>query len=112
MSEEKVWTNSGRAFSNSDKKTERHADFRGEGEVTCPHCRRRTLFFVDAWNKMSAKGAWLSFSFKPKDKQPDGEAPSSSPRSDVKKFSDSMDFDGTGGPPQRQRSITDEDIPF
>lgn len=112
MSEEKIWTNSGRAFSNSDKKTERHADFRGDGEVTCPHCQRRVSFFADVWNKSGAKGAWLSFSFKPKDKQPVTEGTAGGPRSDVKRFSDSMDFEGSGGPAQRQRPISDEDIPF
>lgn len=116
VSEQKIWTNSGRAFNNDDKKSERHADQRGDGEVTCPHCNRRILFFIDLWNKMGAKGPWASFSFKVKDKQPDAGAtpPQDQPQAPARREPprESLDFGQTGGPPARSRPVSDDDIPF
>ncbi len=113
MSEQKIWPNSGRAFKNDNKQTDKHPDFKGDGEVTCPHCARRVLFFADMWKRLSAKNGstWLSFTFKPKDKQPaaEGDAPASGA---VRPFSESMDFNHTGGAAKRPREIGDDEIPF
>ena len=113
MSEgKKVWTNSGRIFPNDNKQNERSADLRGDGEVTCPHCAKRAAFFMDAWKKTGERGPWLSLSFKIKDKQPETVADAGeNPGSSVKRFSESMDFGNSGGPPKRDRTI-DDDIPF
>jgi hypothetical protein len=111
---DKIWPNSGSVFKNDKKESEKHADFRGNGEVTCPHCSRRVLFFIDMWKRLSAKtgDTWVSMSMKIKDKQPDaGEASSGST---VKPFSEALDFGHSGGAPKRQREINsdDTDIPF
>jgi len=56
--------NAGSLFKNTEKTNERGPDYSGTATID------GTEFFMDAWLKKSDSGrTWMSFSFKPKQKQ-------------------------------------------
>ena len=56
--------NSGSLFRNTEKKSDKHPDYSGTAMID------GTEMFMDAWLKESENGRkWMSFSFKPKQKQ-------------------------------------------
>ena len=63
------YPNSGILFVNDRQRGgTKDPDRTGNGEIECPHCRKRISFFVNAWLKVGRSGAkFLSLSFKPKD---------------------------------------------
>ena len=72
--------NTGILFKNDKKQSDRHPDYTGRATVNGVEC------FMDAWIKDGAKGKFMSFAFKPKDKQPGSAAkPVNTPasRSDI-----------------------------
>ena len=107
---EKIWPNSGRIFKNENREKETHANGRGDGEVTCPHCQNRVLFFIDSWIKQGAKGPWSSLSFKPKDKQP--VAAPQPMRGPVGAQSEMAVPPGPRSPPASGKGFSDDEIPF
>ena len=81
--------NTGRLFKNEKKTAENHPDYTGTAMLG------GVEHFMDAWLKTSASGTkWMSFSFKPKQKQaeapPARPAPSKRPPADD--FRDSVPF--------------------
>lgn len=60
--------NSGSAFPNDKKKSERHPDFKGKAMIG------GVMYFFDLWKKPGRGGAtFVSASFKKMDKQPGGQ---------------------------------------
>ena len=110
--EEKIWPNSGRIFKNEKREKETHANGRGEGEVTCPHCQNRVLFFIDSWIKQGAKGVWSSLAFKVKDKQPGASAPQGAMRGPVGSQAEMAVPPGPRSPPKPATGFDDDSIPF
>jgi len=61
-----VWSNSGRAFKNSDKRSDKSPDMKGDAKITCPLCGEEHDHYVSVWNKVGARGPWLAFTYKPR----------------------------------------------
>jgi hypothetical protein len=61
------YPNSGILFSNDNKRTDKHPDWRGDGEITCVHCGSIIELWLSAWSKRGRKGEYLTASFKAKD---------------------------------------------
>ncbi len=51
----------GASFKNDYKKAEKHPDFKGKLEVTCPHCEKSISLEQATWKKTSAKGLTYLF---------------------------------------------------
>ena len=59
------YPNSGALFKNKDKQEEKHPDYRGNAEITCPHCSKEFKKDIGSWLKpMKDGGKFLSLSFK------------------------------------------------
>jgi hypothetical protein len=69
MSNAKDYPNSGILFRDADKRDEKSRDYRGEGDITCPHCGSRFTIWLSGWIKSGRKGKFLGLSFKAKDRQ-------------------------------------------
>ena len=66
------YPNSGSLFKNDKKKTDKHPDYTGSGEVD------GVEYWFSAWIKEGKKGKFMSLSFQPKDQhapEQQGEAP-------------------------------------
>lgn len=83
-------SNTGALFRNDKKETEKHPDYTGSGEITCPHCGKSFEFWISAWIKIAKKTAqkFFSFAFKPKD-QPAARPPAPPPADE---FDDDLPF--------------------
>jgi hypothetical protein len=65
MSKYEMKDGTGSLFKNERKEKDTHADYRGECLVD------GVAYYMDAWLKTAESGRkWMSFSFKPKEKQP------------------------------------------
>src|SRR5262249_48956410 len=64
-------SDAGTLFKNFNKKTERHPDCSGSGNVKCPHCNMTIYFRISAWVKDGKVGKFLSMSFSPKEQAAD-----------------------------------------
>lgn len=69
MSTNRDFPNSGILFRNDRKDGDRDRDYKGSGDVTCPHCECRFPIWLSAWIKEGRNGKFMSLSFKPKDDQ-------------------------------------------
>lgn len=47
----------------------------GKADITCPHCKKESAWWLNGWTKSGENGPWISLSFKPKDEQPAEQAP-------------------------------------
>ena len=61
------YPNSGILFPNDNKKTDKHPDLRGDGEITCQHCGSIIELWLSMWRRRGRKGEYLTVSFKAKD---------------------------------------------
>lgn len=61
-------SNTGALFRNDKKETEKHPDYRGSAEVTCPECGRTSDHWLSSWLKTAKKDGkkFLSLAFSPK----------------------------------------------
>lgn len=41
----------------------------GKANITCPHCKEESSYWVSGWTKNGDNGPWISMSFRPKDEQ-------------------------------------------
>lgn len=66
------YPNSGAVFEvDQPKKSEKHPDRDGSGEINCQHCGKVNKFWLNGWIKKAKDGRrFLSLSFKPKDAKP------------------------------------------
>lgn len=65
----KGYPNSGILFRDDAKAKgdDRSRDYRGTGDLTCPHCSRRFQVWLSGWIKLGRKGKFLGLSFKAKE---------------------------------------------
>lgn len=55
-------------FANTQREKEKDPQWKGHGEISCPHCGKVGRFWLSAWNKTSTKaGNFISMAFRPKD---------------------------------------------
>jgi hypothetical protein len=66
MASDRDFPNSGILFRNDGKKTPKHPDYRGDGEVTCEHCGCKLELWLSGWVKEGSRGKFLSLSFRSK----------------------------------------------
>jgi hypothetical protein len=67
MSNERDYPNSGILFRDDKKQSDRDRDYKGTGDIDCPHCGGRLQFWISGWIKQGRKGKFISFSFKAKE---------------------------------------------
>jgi len=72
-------TNSGALFKNEEKDAEHPnwADYRGSLSVQCPHCRKATDFWLNAWLKVAkkTKKKYMSVTVNAKEQRPAAQPP-------------------------------------
>jgi hypothetical protein len=65
-------------LSRNDKRTsDTHAEFKGDADLTCPHCGKGWKSWLDAWvrERKDGTGKFFSLKFKPKDAAPAARKP-------------------------------------
>ncbi len=70
------YPNSGIMFREDRKDRPTSRDYKGEGNLACPHCGARIGLWLSGWIKTARNGArFLSLSFKPKTERAAASAP-------------------------------------
>ncbi len=64
------YPNSGLIFRDGAKRAgdDRSRDYRGEADITCPHCSRRFTVWLSGWIKQGRKGKFLGLKFTAKER--------------------------------------------
>ena len=87
MSNERDYPNSGILFRADNKQSSRDRDYRGQADITCPHCGNRFAFWLSGWIKNGRLGKFLSLAIKPKEPRPEPDLEHAPPNDD-----DRLDF--------------------
>jgi hypothetical protein len=69
MSSERDYPNSGILFKEDRPQGNSPRDYKGTGDIDCPHCGGRFQFWISSWIKQGKKGKFMSLSFKAKDEE-------------------------------------------
>jgi hypothetical protein len=86
VNNERDFPNSGILFRNDNRQNDRHPNYRGEIDITCPDCGNRYPAWLSGWVKRGKRGKFLSLAIKPKEPRPEPDL-ESAPSDD-----DSLDF--------------------
>jgi hypothetical protein len=61
------YPNSGILFKNDHKRDGKDRDYQGTANIDCPHCGKRSTWWLSSWIKQGNKGKFLALNLKVKD---------------------------------------------